>query len=108
MCTSRSPPDVRGPVAPGSSLTVKLRGFLKLVYKVPDGNVLGVHIFGPDASEMIYLAGALVNDNGFDTIWDIARFIPPAVTYQEMFKIAGHRAALSLEDMGFRSNGNGV
>ena len=56
--------------------------FLKIVYLKTSGSILGVHIFGKDASEMINHGAAFVNRG--QTIWDVIHSIPPAVTYDEV------------------------
>ncbi|CAH0367780.1 unnamed protein product [Pelagomonas calceolata] len=68
--------------------------FLKIVYLKTSGSILGVHIFGKDASEMINHGAAFVNRG--QTIWDVIHSIPPAVTYDEVFLRAARRACYSM------------
>ena len=89
--------------------------FFKVVYKVNEpgsGRILGVHVYGYEASEMIHNAGTLVNSGKTVStcgrcagrgrgltekkVFDIVRTVPPAVTMQECLKIACTRAALDI------------
>ena len=69
--------------------------FLKLVFQRSSGRILGVHIFGRDAAEMVQHAAVLVN--GEKTIWTAIKEIPPAVTYGEVLMSACFRA---VDDLG--------
>jgi len=66
-------------------------GFLKLVYHSESGVILGVHIFGKDASEMVHHPAAFMNRE--DTVWDALYSVPPAVTYDEIFIEAAQKAS---------------
>ena len=69
--------------------------FLKLVFQRSTGRILGVHIFGRDAAEMVQHAAVLVN--GEKTIWTAIKEVPPAVTYGEVLMSACFRA---VDDLG--------
>jgi len=61
-------------------------GFLKLVFDRVDGRVLGVHILGMDACELIHFGMELVNSRR--SIFDVIGMLFTAVTYHELFKFA--------------------
>jgi len=65
---------------------------LKMVFQKSTGRILGVHIFGADAAEMIHHAGSLVNNPIENTIWHVVKSVPPAVTYAEVLMKACQRA----------------
>ena len=62
------------------------QGFLKLVFAKADGRILGVHIFGSDACELIHFGMVLVNEQR--TIFDVMSMLFTAVTFHELFKFA--------------------
>lgn len=72
-------------------------GLLKLVYEKPAGRILGVHICGDDACELIHYGMELVK--GKRTIPDLTSAMYSAVTYSEMYKIAAQAA---LDEAGAR------
>ena len=72
--------------------------FYKVVYHKRDGRILGVHIYGSNASEMIHFAGAIVNKSA--TVFEVIRTVPPAVTLQEALKKACMRAAIEIAASG--------
>lgn len=72
-------------------------GLLKLVYEKPAGRVVGVHICGDDACELIHYGMEVVK--GKRTINDLNRAVFSAVTYHEMYKIAAQAA---LDEKGAR------
>jgi NAD(P) transhydrogenase len=61
-------------------------GLLKLVYEKPAGRILGVHIVGEDACELIHLGMELVKTRR--TITDLTGTLFSAVTFHELYKIA--------------------
>ena len=61
-------------------------GLLKLVYVKPAGKILGVHICGDDACELIHYGMELVKAER--TIDDVVNNLFSAVTYHEMYRIA--------------------
>lgn len=65
-------------------------GLLKLVYEKPAGRVLGVHICGDDACELIHYGMELVKAKR--TIADLNNNLFAAVTYHEMYRIAAQAA----------------
>jgi len=70
--------------ASGRAVTLgERRGFLKVVAEKDTGRILGVHIFGPQASEMIYAAAQAVG-LGL-TLAEVARIFPPHPTLSEAF-----------------------
>ena len=62
---------------------------------MPSGRIVGVHIYGRDASEMVHHASELVN--GRKTVYEQLRTVPPAVTVQECVKQACTRAAIDIK-----------
>jgi hypothetical protein len=61
-----------------------------LVYEKPAGRVLGVHICGDDACELIHYGMELVKAKR--TIADLNNNLFAAVTYHEMYRIAAQAA----------------
>jgi NAD(P) transhydrogenase len=72
-------------------------GLLKLVYEKPAGRILGVHICGDDACELIHYGMELVK--GRRTIIELTESMFSAVTFHEMYKIAAQAA---LDEAGAR------
>eukprot|EP00978_Attheya_sp_CCMP212_P002477 scaffold5081_cov49-Attheya_sp.AAC.1 len=72
-------------------------GLLKLVFEKPTGRILGVHICGDDACELIHYGMEIVKAKR--TIKDLVSNVYSAVTYHEMYKIA---AQASLDEAGAR------
>lgn len=76
--------------------------FYKLVYRVSDGpdngRILGVHVYGSGASEMIHNAATLVNSGA--TVWEVCRTVPPAVTVQDVLKMCCIRASIDISARG--------
>lgn len=71
------------------------KGFLKLIFDRSDGKVLGVHIFGSNACDLINY-GAEVTEDG-DTIFDMLHFVFPAVTYHQLYHMAATEAKIRLQ-----------
>ena len=61
-------------------------GLLKLVVDQDQGTVLGVHIIGKEAAEMVHYGMALVKAG--TTIFDVLGTVYTAVTFHELFKEA--------------------
>ncbi|CAJ1935238.1 unnamed protein product [Cylindrotheca closterium] len=61
-------------------------GLLKLVFEKPAGRILGVHICGDDACELIHYGMELVN--GKRTLIDLTSRLFAAVTFHEMYRLA--------------------
>jgi len=61
-------------------------GMLKLVFRKDDGVIIGVHILGHDACEMVHYGMALVKEQS--TIFELMRTIFTAVTFHDLFKEA--------------------
>jgi NAD(P) transhydrogenase len=72
-------------------------GLLKLVFDKKTGRVLGVHICGDDACELIHYGMELVKSKR--TVTDIANTLFSAVTFHEMYRIA---AQSCLDEAGAR------
>lgn len=72
-------------------------GLLKLVFEKPAGRILGVHICGQDACELIHYGMELVK--GQRTILDLTSALYSAVTFHEMYKIGAQNA---LDEAGAR------
>jgi NAD(P) transhydrogenase len=65
-------------------------GLLKLVYDKSNGKIVGVHICGDDACELIHYGMELVKAER--TIDDILKNLYSAVTFHEMYRIAAMAA----------------
>merc|ERR1712032_522688 len=61
-------------------------GLLKIVADASDGTVLGVHIIGKEAAEMVHYGMALVKEG--TSIFEILKTVYTAVTFHELFKEA--------------------
>ena len=61
-------------------------GLLKLVFERASGRIVGVHIIGSDACELIHFGMELVNSGR--TIFDVLSSVFTAVTFHELFKFA--------------------
>jgi NAD(P) transhydrogenase len=72
-------------------------GLLKLVFDRPTGRIIGVHICGDDACELIHFGMELVKNQA--TISKLQLSLFSAVTYHEMYKIAAQAA---LDEAGAR------
>ena len=65
-------------------------GLLKLVFDTANGQIMGVHICGDDACELIHYGMELVKAER--TIEDVLSNLYSAVTFHEMYKIAAMAA----------------
>jgi NAD(P) transhydrogenase len=65
-------------------------GLLKIVFEKPAGRILGVHICGDDACELIHYGMELVK--GRRTVLDLTDSLYSAVTFHEMYRIAAQAA----------------
>lgn len=72
-------------------------GLLKLVFDKGSGRILGVHICGDDACELIHYGMELVK--GRRTIVELSQAMFSAVTFHEMYRIA---AQAGLDEAGAR------
>ena len=72
-------------------------GLLKLVFDKSSGRILGVHICGDDACELIHYGMELVK--GRRTIVELSQAMFSAVTFHEMYRIA---AQAGLDEAGAR------
>eukprot|EP00529_Nitzschia_sp_RCC80_P014261 CAMPEP_0113486126 /NCGR_PEP_ID=MMETSP0014_2-20120614/24836_1 /TAXON_ID=2857 /ORGANISM="Nitzschia sp." /LENGTH=722 /DNA_ID=CAMNT_0000379789 /DNA_START=36 /DNA_END=2201 /DNA_ORIENTATION=- /assembly_acc=CAM_ASM_000159 len=72
-------------------------GLLKLVFEKSTGRIVGVHICGEDACELIHYGMELVKSRR--TIEDLNNSLYSAVTFHEMYKIAAQNA---LDEVGAR------
>jgi len=72
-------------------------GLLKLVFEKPAGRILGVHICGEDACELIHYGMELVK--GRRTVMELTSSLYSAVTFHEMYRIAAQAA---LDEAGAR------
>ena len=72
-------------------------GLLKLVFDKDNGRIVGVHICGDDACELIHYGMEIVKAQR--TIQDLNRSLYSAVTFHELFKIAAQAA---LDEAGAR------
>jgi pyruvate/2-oxoglutarate dehydrogenase complex dihydrolipoamide dehydrogenase (E3) component len=62
-------------------------GFIKFVYLLDGGQIVGTHLFGEDASEMVHYGAVLVNSR--HTVFDVVKEVMAGVTYQEAYRTAG-------------------
>lgn len=69
-------------------------GFLKMIYDRPHGRVLGVHICGVQAGELINFGADAINNS--TTIFDMLQFVFPAVTYHVLYNAAAAEAKLRM------------
>eukprot|EP00434_Breviolum_minutum_P031714 symbB.v1.2.028047.t1/scaffold2930.1/size66988/4 len=69
-------------------------GFLKMIYDRPQGRVLGVHICGAQAGELINFGADAINNT--TTIFDMLQFVFPAVTYHVLYNAAAAEAKLRM------------
>ena len=72
-------------------------GLLKLVFERESGRILGVHICGEDACELIHYGMELVKSKR--TVYDLINTLYSAVTFHEMYRIA---AMAGLDEAGAR------
>ena len=72
-------------------------GLLKLVFDKESGRIVGVHICGDDACELIHYGMEIVKAQR--TIQDLNSSLYSAVTFHELFKIAAQAA---LDEVGAR------
>ena len=72
-------------------------GILKIVFEKPSGRILGVHICGDDACELIHYGMELIRSKR--TINDVVNNLYSAVTFHEMYRIA---AMAGLDEVGAR------
>mmetsp|Transcript_7162 Transcript_7162/g.15145 ORF Transcript_7162/g.15145 Transcript_7162/m.15145 type:complete len:682 (+) Transcript_7162:137-2182(+) len=70
-------------------------GLLKIVADSTDGTVLGVHIIGKEAAEMVHYGMALVKAR--TSIFEILKTVYTAVTFHELFKEAALDANSKLD-----------
>jgi NAD(P) transhydrogenase len=61
-------------------------GLLKLIFNKTNGRIIGVHICGDDACELIHYGMELVRAQR--TVYDVIDNLFSAVTYHEMYRIA--------------------
>ena len=74
--------------------------FLKLVCLRQDGRILGVHVYGEGASELIHLGSSLVA-NG-NTVFDLQYKAFPAVTLHEVYRNAAMLAIDTLSGLALK------
>ncbi|CAB9503753.1 Soluble pyridine nucleotide transhydrogenase [Seminavis robusta] len=70
-------------------------GLLKLVVDADSGRIVGVHIIGKDAAEMVHYGMSLVRSK--NTIYDLMTTMFTAVTFHELFKEAALAANQQLD-----------
>jgi NAD(P) transhydrogenase len=70
-------------------------GLMKIVFSKPDGKILGVHIFGEDACELVHYATALAQSG--KTVRQVLGTTFAAVTFHQLFSIAAARGVEILE-----------
>ncbi|MEE2645373.1 MAG: NAD(P)/FAD-dependent oxidoreductase [Myxococcota bacterium] len=85
----------------GSLNTLPESHFLKLVCLRHDGRIVGVHIYGEGASELIHLAASLVADG--ETVFKLQYRTFPAVTLHEVYRNAAMHAIDTLSLLAMES-----
>ena len=74
-------------------------GLLKLVFQKSTGRIVGVHVCGEDACELIHYGMEIVKTRR--TVTEVASAIYSAVTFHEMYRIAAFAlAACTLPTFG--------
>jgi len=81
-------------------------GVLKLVYTKPEGKIIGVHILGDDACELIHYGTALAQSG--KTVSSVLGTMFAAVTFHELFKMAALKAVNQLSEDAWISLLNGL
>jgi len=71
-------------------------GFLKMIFLLDGGRILGCHLYGDDANEMVHYGSSVVN--GHHTVFDVIRQVMAGVTYQEVYRIAAIEACIQVHD----------
>lgn len=71
-------------------------GFLKLVFLLDGGQVLGCHIVGDDSNEFVHYGAAMVN--GKHSVKDIVRQVMAGVTYNQVYRAAAMDAVVQVHD----------
>ena len=74
----------------GSLSSLPSSHFLKLVCLRQDGRIVGVHLYGEGASELIHLGASLVANS--ETVFKLQYRTFPAVTLHEIYRNGAHRA----------------
>lgn len=69
-------------------------GFLKLIFDRDSGKILGIHVFGELACDLINYGATSVNQE--DTVFDMLHFVFPASTYHTLYHSAASEARLRL------------
>jgi len=64
---------------------------VKLVYLIDGGTIVGAHMFGEDASEMVHYGALLVNCQ--HTVFEVVKEVMAGVTYQQAYRTAGLMAS---------------
>merc|ERR1719409_59106 len=70
-------------------------GLLKFVFEKPSGKIVGVHIIGEDACELIHYGTALAQSG--KTVSQVLGTTFAAVTYHELFKLAAQECTAQLD-----------
>lgn len=78
----------------GSLNTLPDSHLLKMVYLKQDGRIVGIHIYGEGASELIHLAASLVANS--ETVFKLQYRTFPAVTLHEVYRNAAMGAIDTL------------
>lgn len=71
-------------------------GFLKVVFLKDGGRVLGCHLYGDDANEMVHYGSSVVNSQ--HTVFDMIRQVMAGVTYQEVYRLAAIEGCVQVHD----------
>ncbi|CAJ1374615.1 unnamed protein product, partial [Effrenium voratum] len=71
------------------------KGFLKMLFDRPNGRLLGVHICGAQAGELINFGADAVEAG--TTIFEMLQFVFPAVTYHVLYNCAAAEAKLRIK-----------
>ncbi|HSG43426.1 MAG TPA: hypothetical protein VLA72_09760, partial [Anaerolineales bacterium] len=82
--------------SPRGQIIGDMSGMIKLVFSPEDKKLLGAHIIGEDASELIHIAAHVMHANGA-----LDEFTQPVYNYPtlaELYKYAAHDGLEKLED----------
>jgi len=75
-------------------------GFVKLVFLLDGGRVLGCHLFGEDANEMVHYGASVVNSG--QTVYAVMKEVMAGVTYQEAYRFAATQACFQVAAHGMQ------
>jgi dihydrolipoamide dehydrogenase len=89
----------------GSLVELPACWFVKLVCLRRDGRILGVHIYGEQASELVHYGADLVNAPA--TVFSLQYRVFPAVTLHEIYRVAANAVIEKLASEAAGGSGEG-